>query len=547
MTRACRPQARLFNRRPQPLSSTEAAWRGETGSMRWFGRFGAAALAATLTWAGAAHAEKVLTVGMAAADLGSLDPHRTATTPDKAVIGWMFNGLVRFKPGTMDPEQIEPDLAERWEASSDKLTWTFHLRKGVQFNNGFGELTADDVVFSLKRAADPKISSFSSDYAAVESVEAPDPATVRIKLKQQSPTLLGALTSFQGGNIVSKKAVEQLGDDYRVKGVGTGPFGLEEYKANQQLTLVANKAYFRGAPKIDRIVYRYIPSDATRDLAYTSGEIDLIFGRQDDKWAARMKEAERTIVDVFRPAELMEMHLNTARKPLDDIRVRQAIASAVNRAEIVKFKGPLVTVPAVSVIPAGYLGTDEKAPLLPYDAAKAKKLLAEAGHAKGLTIQVVQTSLPPMLYTMEIVQAQMKKVGIDLQLNVVDHPTFHQQIRKDLSDIVMYAAGRFPVADVYLTQFFHSRSIVGTPTAVTNFSHCGDADAEIDQARTETDPEKQKQHWHTAQRKLIEKVCAVPLYEQLQVWARRDKLDYGYKLDGSLTLGPLITEASTLK
>jgi peptide/nickel transport system substrate-binding protein len=152
-----------------------------------------------------------------------------------------------------------------------------------------------------------------------------------------------------------------------------------------------------------------------------------------------------------------------------------------------------------------------------------------------------------MLYTMEIVQAQLKKVGIDLQLNVVDHPTFHQQIRKDLSDIVMYAAGRFPVADVYLTQFFHSRSIVGTPTAVTNFSHCNDADADIDQARTETDPEKQKALWKTAQHKLVDKVCAVPLYEQLQVWAHRDKLDYGYKLDGSLTLGPLITETSTLK
>jgi peptide/nickel transport system substrate-binding protein len=517
--------------------------------MRPFGIFGAAAvaLAAALTLGGVAHAEKVLTVGMAAADLGSLDPHRTATTPDKAVIGWMFNGLVRFKPGTMDPEQIEPDIAERWESSPDKLTWTFHLRKGVQFNNGFGELTAEDVAFSLKRAADPKISSFSSDYASIESVEAPDPATVRIKLKHQVPTLLGVLTNFQGGNIVSKKAVEQLGDDYRVKGVGTGPFALEDYKANQQLTLAANKAYFRGAPKIDRIVYRYIPSDATRDLAYTSGEIDLIFGRQDEKWAARMKEVEHTVVDVFRPAELMAMHLNTTKKPLDDLRVRQAIASAVNRAEIVKFKGPLVTVPAVSVIPAGYLGTDDKVPLPPYDPQKAKKLLAEAGHPNGLTIQVVQTSLPAMLYTMEIVQAQLKKVGIDLQLNVVDHPTFHQQIRKDLSDIVMYAAGRFPVADVYLTQFFHSRSIVGTPTAVTNFSHCNDADADIDQARTETDPEKQKALWKTAQHKLVDKVCAVPLYEQLQVWAHRDKLDYGYKLDGSLTLGPLITETSTLK
>src|SRR5262249_58690640 len=103
-----------------------------------------------------------------AADLGSLDPHRTATTPDKAVINWLFNGLVRFKPGTMDPETIEPDLATSWESSPDKLTWTFHLRQGVKFHQNFGELSAEDVVFSLKRAADPKVSSFSSDYADVE-------------------------------------------------------------------------------------------------------------------------------------------------------------------------------------------------------------------------------------------------------------------------------------------------------------------------------------------------------------------------------------------
>src|SRR6202007_228633 len=107
-------------------------------------------------------------------------------------------------------------------------------------------------------------------------------------------------------------------------------------------------------------------------------------------------------------------------------------------------------------------------------------------------------SLPAMLSTMEIVQAQLKRVGINLELQVVDHPTFHAQIRKDLSDVVMYAASRFPVADVYLTQFFHSRSIVQTPTAVTNFSHCGDADQEIDAARVEPDPAKQKALWLAA-------------------------------------------------
>src|SRR5690242_20374059 len=130
-----------------------------------------------------AHAAGQLNVGMAAADLGSLDPHRSATTQDKAIIDWMFNGLVRFKPGSMNPETLEPDLAEKWESSSDQLQWTFHLRHGVQCNNNFGELTAEDVVFSLKRAASPDTSAFSSDFANVGSIEAADPYTVRVTFK----------------------------------------------------------------------------------------------------------------------------------------------------------------------------------------------------------------------------------------------------------------------------------------------------------------------------------------------------------------------------
>jgi len=516
--------------------------------MRYFasmaaGFVGALLLAAVVP----AQAEKVLNVGMAAADLGSLDPHRTATTPDKAIIGWMFNGLVRFKPGTMNPEAIEPDLAQSWDASPDQLTWTFHLRKGVQCNNGYGELGADDVVFSLKRASDPKISSFSSDYADVASIEAPDAATVQIKFKRRPPSVLGILTNYQGGNIVCKKAMEKLGDDFRTKAVGTGPFAVESYTPNQSVTLVANKSYFRGAPKIDRIVYRYIPSDATRDLAYSSGEIDLLYGRQDQVWVERMKSLPHTVVDVFGPGELSDINLNITKKPLDDLRVRQAMAYGVNRADLVKFKGALTAREAVSIIPHDYLGTDERAPLYPYNPAKAKQLLMAAGYPDGVKITVIQTSLPSMLNTMQIVQAQLKKVGIDLQLEVVDHPTFHAQIRKDLSMAVMYAAARLPVADVYLTQFFHSRSIVGTPTAVTNFSHCGVADQEIDGARQTADLAKQKALWKEAQDKLITEVCAVPLYEQLQVWAHRDKLDYGYKLDASLTLGPIINEQSTLQ
>ncbi|KTS20773.1 polyamine ABC transporter substrate-binding protein [Methylobacterium indicum] len=490
---------------------------------------------------------KTLTIGMAAADISQLDPFRATSTQDKPVVSWIFNGLVRFKPGSTSLETLEPDLAESWTRSDDGRTWTFALRKGVKFHGGYGELTADDVVYSLKRAADPKTSSFATDYAAFDAVEAVDPYTVKITLKHPVPSLLGLVANYHGGNVLSRKAVEALGNDFRLKPIGTGPFAFAEYKPNESVRLTANPDYFRGTPKLAGILYRLIPADAARDLAFTSGELDVVYGRQDQRWAERFGREADVSVDIVRPAELALLHLNTTHKPLDDVRVRRAVAAAISQAQIVQFKGASVTEPAVSIIPKGYLGTDDKAPLPPYDPTKAKALLAEAGHPNGITITAVQTSLPTMLTAMQIVQGQLKKAGIELKLDVVDHQTYHAQIRKDLSDVVYYAAARFPVADTYLTQFFDSASTVATPTAVTNFSHCNAADAEIRAARTEPDPEKQKALWKTAQAKIIEQVCAVPLSEGLQVWAHKKSVDYGYDFKGAIHLGPVITEMTDKK
>lgn len=490
-------------------------------------------------------ADTVLNIGMAAADIGQIDPHRATTTQDKPVVSWICNGLVRFKPGSASLEQLEPDLATSWDKSADGKTWVFHLRQGVKFHGDWGELTADDVVYSLKRASDPKTSSFSSDYAVIDSIEAVDPLTVKIVLKKPIPSLLGLVANYHGGNVISKKAAEALGADFRTKPVGTGPFMIAEYKSNESLTLVANKAYFRGVPKTDKIVYRFIPADASRDLAFLSGELDIVYGGQDQRWVDRMAKEPNVKVEVVTPAELSILHLNETMKPLDDIRVRQAIAYAIDRKQLAAFKGAATAIPAVSVVPTGYLGTDETAKLFPYDPAKAKELLKEAGYPNGVAVKSIQTSLPTMLTAAQVVQSQLKKVGIDLQLEVVDHQSYHAQIRKDMSGATYYSAARFPVADVYLRQFYYSPSIVGKPTAVVNFSHCAVADAEIEAASVEVDAAKQKELWKTAQQKIIDDVCAVPLYEQLQVWASKTNVDFGYDFKAAIHLGPVITELTT--
>ena len=494
-----------------------------------------------------AQPKTALNVGIAAQDIGQLDPHFAVSTIDRIVAAWMFNGLVRFPPGSNDPAKLEGDLAESWDTSPDGRTWTFHLRHGVQWQAGFGEVTADDVVFSLKKAGDAKTSAFSSELRPVQTIEALDPYTVRLVLSQNVPNLLGIVTNYSQGFIVPRKAVEQRGEDFKRNPVGSGPFAFGSVTPNQSLELKAHDGYFRGAPQIKTVSYRFMPSDASRDLAFQNNELDLNYGRADQAWVTRTKALPHTVVDIFEPAEEAQLHLNITVKPFDDIRVRQAVAYAINRPELVRWRGTDVSREAQSVVPRGYLGLTADNGLVGNNIDKAKALLKEAGYPDGITVKMIQSQLPEMLTAAQVFQAELKKAGINLDLQVVEHATYHQQIRQDLSPIVYYSAARFPIADVTLTQFFHSRSIVKTPTAVTNFSHCDVADAEIDAARVETDRAKQLALWAEAQRKIIAKVCAVPMFETLLVFAHHDDLDFGYRLEGSLSLGPLITEATHFK
>ncbi len=507
-------------------------------------------LAAAILAAGAGAAQAAgttLNVGMASADAGKLDPHLATTTPDKGLLHWMFNGLVRIKPGEANPAFIEPDLAESWTTSPDGLTWTFKLRQGVKCHGKYGEFDAEDAVFSLKRAATKETSSFSKDYDALGVIEATGKHEVKIVLKEPVPSLLGLLVPYHGGNMVCKDAAEELGARFERTPIGTGPFMFAEYQPQQYVKLAANPAYFRGKPKLNEIYFRYIPSDASRDLAFQSGEIDMIYGKQDQSWVDRISRIPNTTVVVMEPGEMSVLSLNMKQPPLDNVLVRRAIAHAINRDALVKFRGEKVTRASWSVVPEGYLGHTTDVPKYPFDIAKAKALLAEAGFPNGVTVKAIHTTLPGMLATIQAVQAQLKAAGINLEVTTVEHATFHAQIRKDLSGVVHYSAARFPIADVYLTQFFDSASIVGTPTAVTNFSHCNVADAEIRAARVEPNKEKQLALWKTAQQKIMDAVCGVPVYENMQLWAWKSNLDLGVPVKGSLNLSPPVTELAHFK
>ena len=496
---------------------------------------------------------QILRYGMSHADTGGMDPHLAPATNDKTVVDPLFNGLVRFQPGNMNPAYIQPDLAESWSVSDDGLVWTFKLREGVQFHHGYGELTAEDVVFSLTKAGDPDRSAFSIDYRIFAKIEAADRYTVVLTLHDPLPEVqvLAVLTDYQGGMIVSKAAVEAFGDGFRTNPIGTGPFKFESYVPRQYVSMSRNEEYFRGAPVLAGLIYRFMPESRSRQAAFLAGELDMIEGLREQWWIEEIMRQPGVNIDVVGPGEMRTLHFNLNRPPLDDLRVRQALAYLIDRDEIRLILGENVTLSAVSAVPPGYMASLQDLEPYDYDPVKAQQLLTEAGFPDGVDLgRVVVTERDALRVPMEIVQEQLDRAGVRMDMQVVDHNTFHAQIREDLSAMVMYGAARFPTPDQYLTQFYHSLAVIQTPTAVTNFSHYGvllpGVDHLIDGARIELDTAKQVALWEEAQRQINVDLPTYPIYVLMLVFVRSDRVDLGYDFESTLALAPQFNELTRL-
>lgn len=490
------------------------------------------------------HGGATLRVAGSGADLGQPDPHVSTKSQDKFLFGLLYNGLVRFRPGRADAASIEPDLAERWSVSADQLVWTFHLRHDVRFHALDRPLTAADVVYSLRRVANPKLSPVAADYAVIADVSALDDYTVRITLAHPAPYLLGLVSNYQGGMIVAAPSATSVAKDAIGSPYGTGPYYVEDYQPRRYLLLRGNPEYFRGRPQIDSIIYRFVDSDVSRELASLNGELDLFLGVREGRWVQRVRQRAGMTVDVFGPPELRSLHMDLSKPPLGDIRVRLAIAHAIDREALVAFVGAEVARAARSPLPRGYGGYSDDVPDYSFDPALARKLLADAGYPSGFVLPVVISRQRAFLNPMLAIKAQLQRVGIQLDLQSVEHNVFHQRIRRGESALIYYGAARFPTADLYLPAFYHSA--VPGQRAPLNFSGCSAADEFIDAALVESDPNKRNALWARAQRAIVEAVCAVPLFELKQTWARRNVLDYGYVLEGAINVSPIITERSRL-
>ena len=530
-----------------------------------------AALASTSPAADKLAKKQVLTIAFDAGDLKTMDPHFAAATMDRAVVDMMFNGLVRFPPGNQ--VGFEPDLAESWKASEGGKVWTFTLRKGVFFHpfpgspNGY-EMTAEDVVYSLTRAANTQTSAYAGEYAGLE-FKATGPHTVEITLaKPMSETLfLAKVSNYAGGFIVCKKAIEAQGNDwFKTHPVGTGPFVFKSYEPQQNVTLTQNAKYFRGKPVLEQVVVRFMPSVSSREFGLRTGELDIIEGLKEEQWVQKIATFPQVSVKAFGPCEVQMLNFNLSKKPFDDIRVRKAFSYAVSREEVAAFMGKSLAVPIYSAAlapPAPGALTKEMAEkagvVYENNIEKAKQLLAEAGYPNGLetevTISEYESSYRKPMIT---IQAQVKKAGIDMKLKVVEHSSFHSLIRQDASPIVYYASWR-PNVDVFLTRFYFSESSVVTGKKPdTNFSHYGMVDANgdgkpdnidalVESARWELDAKKQNQIWEEAQIQLLKDAAVLPVIRLLYIFPMKSYVDLGNPLEWSWqTYSPQINEKTRI-
>jgi len=371
----------------------------------------ASALAATLS-TGLVHAA-TLRLGISE-DALTLDP---IASSDNASI-WtellIFDQLVR--PST-DGFKLEPGLAERWDVAEDGKSYTFYLRPNAQFSNG-DPVTADDVVFSLKRASGEK-SEWARFFKPITGYEVIDSHTVRLNLDKPFTPLLNNLALFSA-SIVPQKALTNGGAAFFTKPVGSGPFMVEQWNRGEKMILAKNPHYWQsGKPMIDKAEIQIIGEDNSRVLKLKAGELDAVIGLPFNQIAGLKTDArfQVGVAEVFR-TELVQ--LNTRVKPLDDVRVRQALNYAIDKEGIVKSVLRGNGKVAASSLPVMAYHDTAITPY-PQDLDKAKALLAEAGVAEGFKIKLlVPSGSMTHRQVASVIQNNLARVGVQVELQSIE-------------------------------------------------------------------------------------------------------------------------------
>jgi peptide/nickel transport system substrate-binding protein/oligopeptide transport system substrate-binding protein len=395
-------------------------------------------------------------------DPRSLDPAVSTDVPTGRAVGYLFDGLTRFTPDA----KVEPAIAERWDVSPDGSTYTFHLRRGITFTDG-SPLTAHTVVASWHRSLAPETKSGAASFLfpikgardfnggtakSIAGLSAPNDSTVVVTLEQPL-AIFTKMLAMPVASIVPEK----VGPDFGQHPIGTGPWKLVEWKHDDYLLFAKNPNYFGGAPKTDTLRARVIAEPSTAVAEFESGNVDIlqIPASEANDWVE--DESKKPLLMSTPALEPVYVSINTTRGPLADPRVRQAINYALDIPRIIERLVGGRGMRAAGVIPPVLAGYDSTRKPYEYNPQKAKQLLADAGHANGIDVDLWVGMTPIYQRIAETMQAYLNAVGIRTKIVQRESAAARGAARKGETDLFLkdwYAD--YPDAEDFLFPLLHS-------------------------------------------------------------------------------------------
>jgi peptide/nickel transport system substrate-binding protein len=439
-----------------------------------------------------------------AADATGIDPHKQTAFASFRMLELIYDPLFAFDKDL----KIVPNLAESWKFSDDAKTLTVTLRKNVKFHTG-NPMTSEDVKFSFERILDEKTGAAArSTFAGIDKMDTPDPYTIVFNLKAPNAAILSAMTNPNSA-IIDKKAVTGGADPAKVD-VGTGAFMIDKWDPDRTFTMKANKDFWLpGLPRLDAIEWRTIPDESSILAGLRAKTLDWAF-INDPRVAIRAGAGGSTLNISRAPALAYHvLQLNAKRPMFTDVRVRQAIACAIDRQEVLDTASlgeGEVTGPAT---PPFYRANLNDLFCYKKDVDKAKQLLADA-KVTNLKFKIMAATGEPPTAVAEAqnIQAQLKKIGIETEIETLELGVYVDRWLKADFDAVVALNGGNPDPDVMFYRYWHS---TGNLNNVANYSS-PEIDKLLEQGRAVADPEKRKPIYIEIQKKLTEAAPWVWLY-----------------------------------
>jgi peptide/nickel transport system substrate-binding protein len=445
-------------------------------------------------------------------DPSGFDPARVFRIENETIAFNIFSGLTTYDSKT---GKIVPDLAESWQ-TKDNITWTFKLRRGVQWQKGLGEFKASDVLYSYNRILDPKTASpYRSAFAGIKKMTAPDDYTIVIDLKAPDGNFLHTVANYHQGQIVKKEAIEAAGDQVRWKPVGTGPYYLDSIDVKSHIVLKRHDGYFRGKAPIATINFRIIKNESTATIALRRGEVDLVMrSRREENLDILAREG--FVLNKFTGYAVALKVFNGENKPFSDPRVRKALAHAVDYKAINKAVAPKLQAPADSILMPWMDVYTPDVPRYEYNPELARKLLKEAGYPKGFTFKQLGNSSSGVDEFKQFEIDYLSKVGVTMKMELVDSPTYNQRRNKGQFE----ATTRLLPAvnpDMVLNSYLSPTNL--PPKGLNGARYVNPKVTELmKSARAEVDEKKRMAMYAEIQKIVMGDLPYLPLYQNSVVW-----------------------------